>query len=344
VSALRQERLDPLGGSRWVALLHRSSSAGPFHHPGWLKLLRDQYRYGIEALCVADGDGELLAGVPLAHVRSPLTGSRLVALPFSDTCPAAVADDAPEETTVALAGALEDLHAETGLDVELRSDLPGLTSAAAGPAFLQHVLKLDPDFAAVESRFAKSQIGRGIRKARREGVTVRFAADRDALDQFFRLHVRSRRQQGVPTQPKRFIRRFESLFREDLGWVALACSGRQTIAAAVFLSFNGTVIYKYGASDREQLHKRPNNLLFAEAIERACAEGAHSLDFGRTDLDNEGLAAFKRAWGAEERRLSYLRLGAEAGAGVPAPVQRLIWRSPPVVGRMIGAALYRHFG
>ena len=151
----------------------------------------------------------------------------------------------------------------------------------------------------------------------------------------------------MPRQPRRFIRRFETLFRHGLGWVALARVGGSgpAIAAAVFLSFNGQVIYKYGASDRAQLDKRPNNLLFAEAIQRARQQGAHSLDFGRTDLGNEGLAAFKRSWGAEERLVHYLHLGKRsAGDGVPRTVQRLISTSPPLVGRWIGAALYRHFG
>src|SRR5262249_52481835 len=153
--------------------------------------------------------------------------------------------------------------------------------------------------------FSKSQIRRGIKKARREGVEITIATDRAALEAFFRLHVRTRRRQGVPTQPKRFIRAFERLFDSGLGWVAVARWHDTAIAAAVFLSFNGTVIYKYGASDRRHLDKRPNNLLFMEAIRRACVEGNHTLDFGRTDLDNEGLAAFKRAWGTDEQQLGY---------------------------------------
>jgi lipid II:glycine glycyltransferase (peptidoglycan interpeptide bridge formation enzyme) len=212
------------------------------------------------------------------------------------------------------------------------------------------VLELQEGAEAVERGYARSQIGRGLRKARREGVTVEFRTDRAALDDFYRLHVATRRHQGVPTQPRRFIRRFEALFDAGLGEVALARSDGATIAAAVFLSWGGTVIYKYGASDRAHLGKRPNNLLFAEAIHRACDAGAHTLDFGRTDIDNEGLAAFKRGWGAEERLITYALLCGQArerdgaGGGVPKPVQSVIRHSPPVVGRLIGEAMYRHFG
>jgi CelD/BcsL family acetyltransferase involved in cellulose biosynthesis len=350
MSGLRHERVDPLADERWLALVRRSVDAGPFHHPLWLELLQAQYGLGISGVCVVSADGGLAAGLPVARIESRLTGTRLVALPFSDLCLPAVSDAAPKEARAALADALAEEQRRAGVELEIRAPLPGLRGAQPGRPFLHHVLPLYPDAAAVQSRFSKSQIRRGIKKAQREGVEITFAADRAALDEFFRLHVRTRHHQGIPTQPKRFIRRFERLFQNGLGWVALARWQGTTIAAAVFLSFNGTVVYKYGASDRRHLDKRPNNLLFAEVIRRACAERAHTLDFGRTDPENEGLAAFKRAWGSEERQLTYLRLtrhanrdGAEAG-GVPAPVQKLIWRSPPVVGRLIGAALYRHFG
>jgi len=347
---LRHERVDPLADERWLALVRESAGAGPFHHPLWLELLRDQYGFGIDAVCVAHPDGTLAAGLPVARIRSRLTGARLVALPFSDLCPPAVSDAAPREALGELADALADEQRRAGVPLEIRAPLPGLPGGQPGPCFLHHVLPLGPDAATAQGRFPKSQIRRGIAKARREGVEVVRAVDRAALDEFFRLHVRTRRHQGVPTQPKRFIHGFERLFREGLGWVALARWRRTTIAAAVFLSFNGTVVYKYGASDRRHLDKRPNNLLFAEAIRRACAEHAERLDFGRTDPGNEGLAAFKRAWGSDERELSYVRIAADRarheaeGVGVPAPVRTFIEHSPPAVGRMIGAALYRHFG
>ena len=350
MSALRHERVDPLADERWLALLRQSPDAGPFHHPAWMELLHEQYGFGIQAVCVATDDGELAAGLPVARIRSRLTGTRLVALPFSDVCAPAVSRAAPDGALAALAEALADEQRRAGVALEVRAPLPGLPGARPGAGFLHHALPLAPDGAAGEPRAPRPQIRRGIKKARREGVDVTFAADRTALDEFFRLHVLTRRHQGTPTQPRRFIRRFERLFEQNLGWVALARWQRMTIAAAVFLSYNGTVVYKYGASDRRHLDKRPNNLLFAEAIQRASGDGAHTLDFGRTDPGNEGLAAFKRGWGAEERELAYVRIPGRAsgegaqGEGVPAPVRSFIGHSPPLVGRLIGVALYRHYG
>jgi lipid II:glycine glycyltransferase (peptidoglycan interpeptide bridge formation enzyme) len=160
--------------------------------------------------------------------------------------------------------------------------------------------------------------------------------------------MRTRRKLGVPTQPKRFIRRFGELFEAGLGFVQLVLDGDRPVAAAVFLVFNGTAVYKYGASDERALGKRPNNLLFSEAIRWACESGLRTLDFGRTDADNEGLRAFKRSWGAHEEELAYTYFADREPPAGPQLRDRVLAgalkRSPAGVSRLVGEALYRHFG
>jgi CelD/BcsL family acetyltransferase involved in cellulose biosynthesis len=327
-------------------LVETCPSASIFHHPAWLRLLRDQYGYELSAVCIQDQRGEIAAGLPLARIRSALTGRRLVALPFSDLCGPLIQAGEPDRRVAELAAALGDEQRRDGTDLEIRDQLP-LAGGSIGDRFFHHTLELAPDFQAVEAGFEK-QVKRGIRKAVREGVDVKRATDRVALDDFFRLHVRTRRHQGVPTQPRSFIRRFERLFDEDLGFVLTARWQGQPIAAAIFLTYNGTLTYKYGASDRRYLAKRPNNLLFAEAIRWGSANGISVLDFGRTDPENEGLRSFKRSWGADERSLVYTRLTKKPDEirrdRAKRPLRYLIRHSPPLVGRLVGAALYKHAG
>jgi CelD/BcsL family acetyltransferase involved in cellulose biosynthesis len=82
-------------------------------------------------------------------------------------------------------------------------------------------------------------------------------------------------------------------------------------------------------------------------IRWACEAGLNELDFGRTDLDQEGLKQFKRGWGADELPLHHTYAGMAApSAGSSGPlrlVAPVIRHSPPTVGRLFGA-LYRHFG
>lgn len=338
--------IDPIADPDWLAFVEGSPQAEIFHHPRWLELLRAQYGYRIQACCLANGNG-IEAGIPVARIESRLTGRRLVSLPFSDVCSPAIGAGAGAGALDELGRALAEEARSSKLGLTVHAPLPGAPEAIVQPRFVRHLLELGADPSEIEASYAK-QIKRGIKKAEREGLRVERHGDRSALDAFYALHLETRRRLGVPTQPKGFIRRFEELFDADLGFVALVLDDSEPIAAAVFLTHNGTATYKYGASDAGKLGKRPNNLLFAEMIRWACEAGFHTLDFGRTDLDNEGLRSFKRSWGAREESLSYTYLGEGEPSLEPTLRDRVmsatIRRSPAAVGRLAGAALYRHFG
>lgn len=347
--ALPVIRVDPELDGRWLTLVERSPQSLVFHHPAWLRLLREQYGYRSLALLALDADGAPAAGVPVCRVTSRLTGKRLVSLPFSDLCPLLLAEGAPESCLEAVGASLLEMPVRESLPLEIRGAVPGAPPEALGARFLHHLLDLTPGGDAVLAD-AHKQIRRGVSKAARSGVEVARRTDRDGLDRFYALHVETRRRQGVPVQPRSFIRRLEALFSEGLGHVLLAEHGGATAAAAVFVGYGRTLTYKYGASDTAHLDVRPNNAIFAEAIRWAAEQGYDRLDFGRTDRENTGLAAFKRNWGAEEHEIAYTRLPPSPGARdeTPGAARRLastvIRRSPPIVGRAVGAALYRHFG
>lgn len=342
---LSSETIDPLSDPRWQRFVQRSAEASIFHHREWLTLLHDQYRYQMLACCVTEEDGEIVAGLPLACVRSRLTGTRLVAVPFSDACGPLQVGPKDEVVLQMLLGEVGHLHLRERVDVEIRAELSGI--GRRGERFVRHELPLGDGVDRITERFTK-MTARGVARAERDGVQVVRATDEHALLDFYRLHVETRRHQGMPTQPQSFVLRFASLFERSLGFVLLARAERRTIAAAVFLCFNGTLTYKYGASDRDELKRHPNNAIFMEAIRWGCEQEMRTLDLGRTDLDNDGLAAFKRSWGARELPLAYTLLSGRAARPVAPRTRRAlaaaISHTPPFAGRLIGAALYRHFG
>jgi CelD/BcsL family acetyltransferase involved in cellulose biosynthesis len=345
---LDTETLDPLADERWQRFVERSANGSIFHHADWLRLLHDQYSYPMLARCVLGADGEIVAGLPFARVSSRLTGKRLVAVPFSDVCAPVLVDPDDAQALAQLLEAVSAAQRQDGIAIEIRTALEGV--GRAGSAFYQHELALDQGLAAVEAGFTK-MASRGVTRAKRDGVEVVRTTDAAALEDFYRLHLHTRRRQGVPTQPKRFIGRFAKLFERDLGFVLTARWQDKPIAAAVFLTFNGVLTYKYGASDGEHLKRRPNNAIFMEAIRWGCEHGQHTLDMGRTDVENEGLRAFKRGWGTQEHTLTYTHLSAatqeakgSSRSGVPRVLGTVISRTPPLTGRLVGAALYRHFG
>jgi len=331
-----------LDDPRWTAFVATCPDAQPFHHPAWADLLADVYGYRAFAIAVEDAAGEIAAGLPMIEVAGVGGRRRWIALPFTDSCAPLV-----RRRDLDLAGALDEARCRAGVTrLEVRADTawPGAWQAAQAST---HRLRLDPDPEVVFERFHRSQVQRGIRRAEHGGVVVRRGSStEDVAGTFYDLHVQTRRRQGVPVQPRAYFRRLAAVLERGLGFALLAYAGATPVAGAVFLAWNGTVVYKYGASDPAYWRLRPNHLIFWHAIRWACESGYRILDFGRTDASNSGLRAFKQSWGAEEQPLVYVALGnrtsdgaRHAGAGA---IGALIRRSPAWVCRLAGELLYRH--
>lgn len=328
---LRIELDDP----GWLRFLDARQDALPFHHPSWAAVLAEVYRYRAFALLFGDE-----AGLPLIEVRSPLGGRRWVSLPFTDHCPPLAED------STGLAALLEEERRRASIrSVEVRG---ALTGARTGAAALAHRLELDSDPETVFARFHRGQVQRGIRKAEKNGLAVVAASEeRDMTHVFYPLFVETRRRLGVPVQPRRFFERlWHRMIQPGLGSVLLVFHDSTPVAGGVFLTWNGTTVYKYGASNAATWALRPNHLLFWTAIREACARGDTVFDFGRTDFHSEGLRAFKSGWGTREEELVYSTLSARAPATSSGRIVRaagaVIRRSPPWVSRAAGELLYKY--
>lgn len=336
------EMTDP----RWAHFVAGHPRATPFHHPDWTRLVAGCYGFRSFALAVSDATGAIRAGLPVVEVRHLHGRPKWVSLPFTDYCPPLASGRQEEEQLVS---ALQRASGSAGVrKVEVRAPLAG--GAATSRAALRHVLALERSPAEVYAGFHRSQVQRSIRRAEREGLTVRQATRlQDLVDTFYRLHVRTRRRQGVPVQPRRFFRMlWGSTISTGLGSVLIVEISAQPIAAAVFLAWNGTVIYKFGASEASAWSLRPNHLLFWHAIRTACEQGYRWFDFGRTDVGQEGLRNFKLSWGAAEEPLVYQTLGGKPGSASAAEglatrmLEPVIRRGPLLLCRASGEALYRY--
>jgi hypothetical protein len=338
--------VDVTSDPRWLDLVAHGTETSVFHHPAWLTLLRTAYRYPIEGWCVADAGGRLVAGLPVATVSSRLTGSRLVSLPFSDRCQAAFRDGGHADRE-RLAEVIDRERRRRGLSLELHGAPPDCCPSTPGDRFFGHLMALPGDVDRARRLLHDTQL-RNARRAVRLGVRVRRRTDEAAVAAFFRLHVLTRRRLGVPTQPWRFFRGLVPVLQQGLGFVALAEWEGRAVNAAVYLRWGRTLTYKYGASDHAHSRLRAAALIHTEAVQHAIETGCDTLDFGRTELDNDGLRRFKRQLGGQEVELAYSWLGAAPAARSVRNVSRLqraaIRKAPPAFGRVLGAAVYRHFG
>lgn len=330
---------------RWTNLIASDPHANIFHHPAWSELMAECYGYRPFIIGVGDGDGNLGAALPMMELKSPLKGRRWVSLPFSDHCTPLYRN--PDQLDALLNALVASYQVGEIPQLELRWPLPSRPDFQSHSDFVLHTTELEADFEAVTRRF-HSMHRRNTRTAQKNDVQIVWGNSRAHLEEFYHLHLQTRRRQGVPIQPKKFFDLLSStLIERGLGFVLLAYKDNTCLAAAVFLHWQKTLTYKYGASSTEGLNLRPNNLIFWEAIRWGCENGYTAFDMGRTDLDNPGLQQFKARWAAEKTSLSYSMLPsvpAESKNGQLMPVMQTVIRNSPLwVCQASGELLYRYF-
>ncbi len=340
------EIINPLEYPGWDELL-RSRDCSFFHSSHWARVLHDSYGYRPSYFAVVS-HGELTACIPVMEVRSILTGTRGVSLPFTDYCiPLVPAGFSLND----LFGNLVQYGIKSGWQsIEMRGGQMLPQGWPSSSHYFGHTLDLLPEDENLFPTF-KDSTRRNIRKAQREGVTIIMSTASDGMEEFYRLNCLTRKAHGLPPQPLHFFRNIhDHVLSKGHGFIALARLKGNVVAGAVFFQFGKRALYKYGASDRRYLHVRPNDLVMWEAIRWCRSHGHTTLCFGRTEPENEGLRDFKLGWGTHESMIRYSKFDIQKdrflergsdGQGFPAAVFR---RMPLPFLKFIGRALYRHVG
>ncbi len=343
---LRVTDINPHTDSRWLDYVSTHKEATIFHHPNWIRVLEATYNF--KSACLACVRNEEVVGIlPLLEVRSWLTGKRAVCLPYSDAC-VPLSED-PEVGNQLVSYCSDLLQKNQWKHIEIRGAMiyPSLVASAR---FKTHTAELNVDSEKVFQQLRKSQVQRGISKSLRSGVRVERRQDLEAMKEFIRLNVLTRKKHGMPPQPDKFFWNFhENLILKGNGFVGIAVYEDRIIAASVFLHFRNCVYYKYGASDESFLKYRPNHLIMWDAVKWGCENGFGSFNFGRTDPDNEGLLDYKRGWGTIESDLVYYRMSGDkqSSDGTNGMVERMkpiMKRLPTPALKTIGKFFYGHAG
>ena len=327
----------------WVEFVRGRPEATLFHHPAWARLLVDCYGYRAMALALTDGTGAVTAGLPVLEVSRPLGQRRWVSLPFTDYCPPLAAQ---QPGLVDELAALTKARAVRAL--ELRAPLADHAGIQIRSAHVRHEVALDPDVTVTWGRLFKNH-RRNVRLAEKAGVRIVRGESAADMETFYRLHLRTRRRLGVPIQPRRFFRLLlERVMAPGLGFVLTAYSGDIPIAAAIFGSWNGTLIYKYSARDERFAKLDANYLLMWTAMRVATETGCHTLDLGRSDLEQTPLRGFKSGWGAREEPLAYSWIANRpikpSSRKLEEMMGRVIRNSAPWMCRTVGELFYRYAG
>src|SRR5262245_42807246 len=199
--SLEMRIYDPIHEPGWDHLVALHRDAGCFHTTAWAKVLHQTYNHHPFYLRFSRGR-RLAALIPLMEVRSPFTGRRGVCLPFSDSCKPLIFDtdavDLVRDRVVTFARERRWKH------VEIRGGKSFQLASSSTAKFYGHTLDLRRRVEELADRF-DSSVRRAIRRAERSSVSVLVGRNRQALSDFYRLHIQTRRRHGLPPQPVSFF-------------------------------------------------------------------------------------------------------------------------------------------
>ena len=325
-----------------------------YYQPAWLKLISQVYGYSVNTLTTTNANGEISGFLPVCTLYSPITGKRMVALPFSDYCPILAEDRASAQNLVDQALCLADEQKARYLELRAGNHpvLAERDELAESSLYVRWLLPLSPDPDTIWSSLRKP-IQRQIKKSESLGVQVHLAQQREEINHFYRLHLLTRsKKHGMPVQPHRYFLELWDAFAAQGSVKLLLAEYQGNVIASMILFASGDIVsYAYGASDEAYLSLAPNNLLMWTAITWCCQHGYQTLDLGRTACDNEGLMEFKRRWGAIKEPLTYYyypRVSGLASTSEQSWKFRLLtncWRRLPLrVAGPLGGSLYKHLG
>jgi len=346
---MRFYTLDPMLDGRWDDLVASHPRASVFHQRGWLEALARTYGYRPFVLTSTPLGDRLSDGIVFCEVKSWITGSRLVSLPFADH-----SEPLLNETLDSF-DLTEWLRNECSQQnwkyIELRPlswETHSEGPLVASQSFWLHTLDLTPSLEQVFRNFHKNCIQRRIRRAEREHLSYEKGCSEGLVDDFYRLLMITRRRHHLLPQPRAWFRNLVECMNSNVE-IRLARKGSIPIAAILTLKHRSTVVFKYGCSDEKFHHLAGIPLLFWKLIEESKKAGAEQIDFGRTDLGNDGLIRFKDQFGTARRRITYFRYPQNAReidvvASCPLAMRALFSVLPDALSSRAGRLLYRHMG
>ena len=352
--SLSLQILDPCLDKRWDDFILSHPDSSIYHHRLWKELIQKTYRYQPYYFVLENSNG-IRAGVAFFLVKSKITGTRMVSLPFSDYCDPLINDQ--NEFDALFSEVIKKSKNLGAPQIEFRSRF----SSTQFDTYVKnetannrnHVLELMGSLEEIESKFHNNCVRRSIKKAEKNKVKIVCGTDQKDMRIFYEFMVLTRKRHGLPPQPYDFFcNMWKLLYPQDMLDVLLATYEDRPMAGIVIARFKDTMYYLYGGSDSNFNDKRPNHLLLWKAIQMAHSEGLKYFDFGRTAVDNQGLLDFKRRWGTKEykiisytypkmkkQKLLFNRNGAKSGL-----FYSLTKKLPTPILELGGNLFYKHWG
>jgi hypothetical protein len=351
--------LSPEEQGEWDAFVTRHPLGLVYHLSSWRWVLESAFGHiRGRTLVLRDEGGQIQAGLPVYTVASWLLGNRMVSVPYATMCDPLIST---KEEFSLLWPAIKDAskkHKCRGIEIRTRrtsSDcLP--SPLTVNKRYKHHYLPLGKPTDVLFRSFDKSNIRRGVEKARREGVVIEERQDERDLRVFHSFLVATRRRRSLPPMPFAFFQAMYRSLSPDHVALYLSMHAGKPVGGILVSKFRDLWTAEYsGVADKAIRGISP--LLYWEVIQRAKSSGAACFSFGRTSLDNTGLIDHKRRWATVEEDLIDFssRRDSTSVQGHQSPktdgpalynnaVKLLMRYSPAAVQKLMGDFFYRHLG
>lgn len=271
---------------RWLKFL---VAAAPtlFQHPDWASLMEETYGFPAR-VALALRDDLVLGGLPYSEVED-FRGRRRIAGAFADVCEP-LGESAWPGIELALTA--------DGMRWQIRSRVePGPPAVESRQVAVHHIIDL-PSGAEEARRFCEQKQRTEVRFALRAGLTARRLSDGEAIDAFYDLHARVRKDKHhLLPQGRTFFNNLAGRYFPNRGFVLAAELDGTLVAAELLLVCGDTLYFKFVASDAAALRCKPNDFLLWKAIETAADLGLRHVDLGISEA--ESLIHFKRKYAGD---------------------------------------------
>jgi len=288
----------------WDEFIMSHPKGTPFHLSCWMRTIFEAYSFEPHFFVLENENNDICGILPYFLIKGIFNGKRAVCLPFSDFCGPLLKGNCQENY---LLRKIIQEDTDQVKHLEIRSPISNEAGFVTLNYYKHHILNIEKDPSEIEKNIDKKTVKYSIRKARRERIKIKEENSIWGMEEFYRLHLLTRRKHGIPAPPFKFFKlMFDNIVAKDLAFILLAEYGSKVIASGIFFKFKKYIYFKYNASDPQYLtHKTPNHLLTWYAIEQACINGYQFFDFGRTSPENKGLMRYKEMWGAKRIDLPY---------------------------------------
>ncbi|MBN1980999.1 MAG: GNAT family N-acetyltransferase [Chitinivibrionales bacterium] len=346
--------IDPSTDSRWDSFILSHPQGCLYHHSLWKEVIQASFGYRPLYLICENHNNSITAAGAFFLVKSAITGSRIVSLPFSDHCD--ILADTPDDLSALLSAAREKASQLKASFIELKIKNDRLlheNSYDSSCFFSNYLLSLEKPLDEIYGQFHRSCIRQCIQKALKSDITVLSTNTEKDLILFYTMHTITRKRQGLPPLPFVFFKNMRQfLSRDNLFHVLTAFHHEKPIAGLLLAHYKNGMYALYNASLKEYRHLHPNHLLFWKAIEYSKEHNFSFFDFGRTSDHHNSLIEFKKRCGCIPCTIRHFYFGkvikkkvlANRGWVKYAAASTAMKAMPQPLLRLISNTLYRHLG